>query len=131
MLKGGYVPDRPQRELKELLRYRRSLIRERTREINRIQKVLEGANIKLGDVASNVVGASGRAMLQAIAKGAEDPKALADLAKGRLRDKRSDLEKALHGLIGPHQRRILDEEITQLDEEVVHRMRLLRRLSSK
>ncbi len=132
LIKGSFVPERPQRELRELLRYRRSLIQERTRAINRIQKVLEGANIKLGDVASNVVGASGRAMLEAIAQGVHDPQALADLAKGRLRDKRSALEKALEGLIGPHQRMILqsqlrhlsflDEEIVRLDEEVVRRM---------
>ena len=132
LIRGSFVPDRSQRELRELLRYRASLTQEGTREANRIQKVLEGANIKLGDVASDVLGASGRAILEAIAQGVEDPKALADLAKGRLRDKLPELEKALNGLIGPHQRMViqcqlrhlafLDGEIAQLDKEVAKRM---------
>ena len=132
LIRGSFVPDRSQRELRELLRYRASLVQEETREVNRIQKVLEGANIKLGDVASDVLGASGRAMLEAIAQGVDDPKALADLAKGRLRDKLPALEKALNGLIGPHQRMViqcqlrhltfLDGEIAWLDEEVAKRM---------
>ena len=132
LIRGSFVPDRSQRELRELLRYRASLTQEETREANRIQKVLEGANIKLGDVASDVLGASGRAILEAIAQGVEDPKALADLAKGRLRDKLPELEKALNGLIGPHQRMViqcqlrhltfLDGEIARLDKEVAERM---------
>ncbi len=132
LIRGSFVPERSQRELRELLRYRTSLIQEATREVNRIQKVLEGANIKLGDVASDVLGASGRAMLEAIAQGVDDPKALANLAKGRLRDKLPALEKALQGLIGPHQRMViqcqlrhltfLDEEIARLDKEVAQRM---------
>ena len=132
LIKGSFVPDREQRELRELLRYRRSLIQERSREMNRIQKVLEGANIKLGDVASDVLGASGRAMLQAIVRGEEDPETLADLAKGRLRDKHPQLVKALQGLVGPHQRMIikvqiehldfLDEQIAKIDGEVNERM---------
>jgi transposase len=132
LIEGSFVPDRSQRELRELLRYRRSLIQERSREVNRIQKVLEGANIKLGDVASDVLGASGRAMLRAIAEGEDNPEVLADLAKGRLRDKRAELMKALQGLAGPHQRMIiklqmahldfLDQQIAQLDAEVDRRM---------
>lgn len=132
LIKGSFVPDRSQRELRELMRYRRSLIQERTREANRVQKVLEGANIKLGSVASDVLGASGRAMLQAIAQGTEDPEALADLAKGRLRDKHEELVKALRGLVGAHQRMIigcqlhhiafLEEQIAKLDQEVASRM---------
>jgi transposase len=132
LIRGSFVPERAQRELRELLRYRTSLTQEATREVNRIQKVLEGANIKLGDVASDVLGASGRAMLEAIAQGVDDPKALADLAKGRLRDKLPALEKALNGLIGPHQRMLiqcqlrhltfLDQEMARLDKEVAERM---------
>ena len=83
------------------MRYRRSLTEERSREANRIQKLLEGANIKLSSVASDVLGASGRAMLQALVAGEEDPKALAGLAKGRLREKAGELEEALRGLMGP------------------------------
>src|SRR5204863_4751530 len=85
LLRGSFVPDRPQRELRELTRYRTSLVRSRAAEVNRIQKTLEGANIKLGSVASNVVGVSGRAMLTAIIGGTTDAAALADLALGKLR----------------------------------------------
>src|ERR671937_585131 len=69
LLRASFVPPRPQRELRELTRYRTSLIRERAAEVNRVQKTLEGANIKLGDVASNVVGASGRQILTALVVG--------------------------------------------------------------
>lgn len=133
LVKGSFIPDRPQRELRELVRYRRSLIQERSRVINRIQKVLEGANIKLSAVASNVVGVSGHAILEAMVSGMEDTGALAELAKGILRKKREALEEALRGVMGAHQRKMLesqlrhldflDEEITRLDEEVSERMR--------
>lgn len=132
LLRGSYIPDRPQRELREVVRYRRNLVRERSRGINRIQQVLEGANIKLSSVASDVVGVSGRAMLAVLAQGEADPKQLANLARGTLRNKRADLEQALRGLMGPHQRMMLQsqlrhldflaEEIAQLDQEVAQRM---------
>lgn len=80
LLRPSFVPDRSLRELRELVRHHRSLIRQRSQVINRIQKVLEGANIKLSTVASNMVGASGRAMLDALVSGVQDPKALASLA---------------------------------------------------
>lgn len=133
LLRASYIPDRAQRELRELVRYRRELIGERAREVNRIQKVLEGANIKLGDVASDVLGKSGRAMLESIVAGATDPEALTQFAKGRLKGKKDLLVKALHGLVGPHQRlmlstqlrhiRFLDEEIERLNKEIEERMR--------
>lgn len=132
LVRGSYIPDRPQRELRELVRYRRSLIGNRTQVVNRIQKVLEGANIKLASVASRVVGVSGRAMREAMVEGTEDPKVLAALAKGKLRAKRPALETALQGLMGPHQRLLLasqlrhqdflDAEIAQLDQEVTARL---------
>ena len=132
LLRGSYIPDRPQRELRELVRYRRNLVRERSRIINRIQQVLEGANIKLSSVASDVVGVSGRAMLAELARGEADPEQMADLARGALRNKRAELEQALHGLMGPHQRMMLQsqlrhldflaEEIAQLNQEVSQRM---------
>ena len=132
LVRPSFIPDRPQRELRELVRYRRSLIQERSREVNRIQKVLEGANIKLASVASDALGASGRAMLAAIVVGEEDPKVLADLAKGQLRDKRRELEEALRGMVGPHQRLLLatqlrhidflEQEIGRLDAEVAQRL---------
>jgi transposase len=132
LLRGSFIPDRSQRELRELTRHRRNLIQQRAQVVNRIQKVLEGANIKLSSVATSVVGASGRAMLEAIIRGIEDPQTLAALAKGRLRSKRLVLEEALRGLIGPHQRMLLqshlrnidflEEEISRIDEEVTKRM---------
>lgn len=132
LVRGSYIPDRPQRELRELVRYRRSLVGNRTQVVNRIQKVLEGANIKLAAVVSNVVGVSGRAMLEAMVEGTEDPGVLAALAKGKLRAKQPALETALQGLMGPHQRLLLashlrhldllDAEIAQLDQEVAARL---------
>ena len=99
LLRGSYVPDRPQRELRELTRYRTSLVRERTAEANRLQKTLEGANIKLASVATDILGTSGRAMLQALVAGATDAAALAHLARGRLREKLPELERALTGRV--------------------------------
>lgn len=116
LLKGSYVPSRTDRELRELSRYRASLVAERSSEVNRIQKVLEGANIKLASVASNVVGASGRAMLEAIVNGMDDASALAAMAKGRLRAKQASLEEALLGLVQPHQRFLLGQQLRHVDE---------------
>ncbi len=115
LLRASFVPERPQRELRELTRYRTALIRERAAEVNRLQKTLEGANLKLGDVASNVLGVSGRAMLQALVAGTTAPEALAELAKGRLREKRPALERALRGRLGRHQRFLLAEQLCHID----------------
>ena len=115
LVRGSFIPDRPQRELRELLRYRRSLVQERAREVNRIQKVLEGANIKLSSVVSDVVGVSGRAMLNALIQGTDDPQVLAELAQGKLRNKRDALASALQGLVGPHQRTLLQSQLGHLD----------------
>jgi transposase len=133
LLRASFVPDRAQRELRELVRLRRRLVQERSGVVNRIQKVLEGANIKLASVASDVTGASGLAMLRQIAAGQSDPEALAELARGRLRDKMDALQEALLGLVGDHQRFMLnsqlrhldflDAEIARSDEEVSERMR--------
>jgi len=132
LLRGSYVPDRPHRELREVVRYRRILIRERSRIICRVQKILEGANIKLSSVASDVVGVSGRMMLQAMINGIEDPKELAAMAKGRLRQKMQSLEDSLLGFMGTHQRRLIEAElehldfldlkITNLDQDIAERM---------
>ena len=115
LLRASFIPDRAQRELRELTRYRRSLVQERIREANRIQKLLEGANIKLASVATDVLGVSGRAMLAALAAGEEDPRVLASLALGRLREKTGELERALRGLIGHHQRFMLTAQLRHLD----------------
>ena len=133
LVRGSFIPSRPQRELRELTRARRSLIQQRSQVANRIQKVLEGANIKLASVATDVVGVSGRAMLEAMVAGTEDPQVLAEMARGTLRKKTQALEDALEGLVGPHQRLLLgthlrhldflDGEIARLDEEVAARLR--------
>jgi transposase len=132
LLQGSFIPNRDQRELRELIRYRRSLIDERAREANRVQKVLEGANIKLSSVASDVLGKSGRAMIEAMIAGEESPELLSELAQRRLKNKKAELKRALNGLMGNHQKLMLaaqlrhidylDEEISRLDEEIKRRM---------
>src|SRR5215207_8534242 len=115
LLRGSFVPERPQRELRELTRYRTSLVQERSAEINRLQKTLEGANIKLGDVASDIMGLSSRQMLAALADGETNATAMAQLAQGRLRDKLPALERALAGSIGAHQRFLLARQLAHID----------------
>ena len=115
------------------MRYRRSLVEQRAHLVQRIQKLLEGANIKLGDVASDVMGVSGRAMLQALTEGVDDPAAVASMAKTALRNKIPELERALTGSVGHHQRFLLrsqfrllesiEAEIATLDDEVAERLR--------
>jgi transposase len=107
--RASCMPPVAQRELRDLTRYRRTLIRERTTLVNRVQKLLEDANIKLAAVASDIMGVSGRAMLAALLAGHADPQALADLAKGRLRSTRDQLAKALDGRVKPHHRFVLTE----------------------
>src|SRR5262249_53537214 len=91
LLRPSFIPPAPQRELRELTRYRSTLLQERAAEVNRIQKTLEGAHIKLAAVATDVLGVSGRAMLEALVAGTTDAVTLARLARGRLREKRVDL----------------------------------------
>jgi transposase len=98
-----------------LTRYRTSLVRERTAQGNRLQKTLEGANIKLASVATDILGTSGREMLQALVAGATDAAALAQLAKGRLREKIPELERALTGNVTPHQRFMVAEHLAHID----------------
>jgi transposase len=116
LLRGSFIPDREQRERRELVRYRKTLIRERASEVNRIQKVLEGANIKLAAVATDVLGVSGRQMLEAMLRGEEDSQALAALARGTLTKKQPQLEQALAGRIGAHQRFLLQEQLGHIDD---------------
>lgn len=133
LLKGSFIQNREQRELKELVGYRKSLIEERVREVNRIQKVLEGAGIKLASVVTDITGVSGRSMLDAIVSGIDDPVFLANLAKRQLKSKKDQLEQALVGLVGRHQRMMismqlrhidyLDQEIDNLDREIEEQMR--------
>jgi transposase len=97
LLKGSFVPPRPIQQLRDLTRYRKKLIEERTREIQRVQKLLEDAGIKLDSVVSDVLGKSARAMLEALIVGQRDPVVLAELAQTRMRPKIADLRLALEG----------------------------------
>lgn len=118
LLRGSFVPAVPQRDVRELTRQRRQLIQAKAAVANRIQKVLEDANIKLGSVATDVLGVSGRAMLQAIIAGQEDPKVLAELARRKLRAKIPQLRQALHGRVTAHHRfllKLLLDEVTQME----------------
>ncbi len=118
LLRGSFVPATPLRDLRELTRQRRQLIQAKASVANRIQKVLEDANIKLGSVASDVLGVSGRDVLRAIIAGQEDPEVLADLARRRLRAKIPQLRLALHGRVTEHHRfllQVLLDELTHLE----------------
>jgi transposase len=115
LLRGSFVPPRPIRELRDLTRMRATLAQERSSIINRIEKTLEDPNLKLGVVASDVVGVSGRAILEAIAKGETDPAKLAELAKGTLRKKIPQLRLALEGNITDHHRFLLRQWLDLLD----------------
>jgi transposase len=115
LLRASFIPPVAQRELRDLTRYRSTFIQERVTLINRVQKLLEDANIKLAAVASDIMGVSGRMMLAALVAGHTDPQALADLAKGRLRSKREALAKALEGRVKPHHRFVLTELLCQID----------------
>lgn len=133
LIAGSYVPDREQRELRELTRYRTSLVEERASEVNRLQKTLEGANLKLASVATDLTGKSAREMLQALLAGNTEVVAIAELARGRMRQKLPALQRALAGDLRPHQRFLLarqlahiddlDQLIADLDEEVTERLR--------
>lgn len=115
LLAASFIPPVGQRELRELTRYRSTFVKERATLINRVQKVLESANIKLASVATNVVGASGRAMLEAMLAGTATPEQMAELSKGRMRSKRTELSQALEGRVKPHHRFVLTELLRQID----------------
>ncbi len=121
LLRSSFVPSREQRELRDLTRQRSQLTAERTRVANRIQKVLEDANIKLASVASDVLGKSGRAMIQAMISGETDPSTLADLSKRTLRRKIPQLQLALEGHLTPHHRFMLKQlmwHVTNLEQQI-------------
>lgn len=123
LVRASFVPPPPQRDLRDLTRHRSNFVRERTNLVNRVHKTLEGANIKLGAVATDLMGVSGRAMLAALLEGHSDPATMAELAKARLRSKRAELAKALEGRVKPHHRFILSEllcQIDNLDETIEH-----------
>ena len=115
LVKASYIPSREQRELREMVRYRNEIINERARELNRVQAVLEGANIKLSSVVSDISSQSGMAILHAIIEGHTDVVYLSDLAKGKLRTKIPELQKALKGSVGEHQINILKIQLEHIE----------------
>lgn len=109
LLRASFIPAKPQRQLRELTRHRTTLVQDRARVINRLQTVLEDANITLASVVTEIRGVSARAMLAALIAGERDGAALAELARGRLRAKRGQLVEALQGYFTPHHRFLLTE----------------------
>jgi transposase len=135
LLRASFIPPREQRDLRDLTRYRTKLVQERSREVNRVQGVLERANIKLAAVATDIMGVSARAILAALVEGRADPATMAELAKRRMRSKIPLLEQALTGLVRDHHRQLLalqlahidflDEQIDTLSTEITCRLTTL------
>jgi len=115
LLRASFIPPRDLRELRDLTRYRSELVHDRVRLVNRLHKVLEDANLKLAMVATDVMGASGRAIFAALIGGETDAQRLADLARGTLQKKREQLEQALQGQFRPHHAFVLAELLGQID----------------
>lgn len=115
LLRGSFVPPAPIRELRDLTRYRKALLQDRTREANRLHKILEDAGIKLATVATDILGVSGRAMLTALVTGTTDPTVLADLARGKLRKKLPALRQALAGRFRGHHAFLVTQLLAHLD----------------
>jgi transposase len=132
LLQASFIPPAGQRDVRDLTRYRTKLVQERAREGNRVQGVLERANIKRASVASDIMGVSARAMLEALIAGRADPATMAELARGRMRSKRGLLEQALSGVVRDHHRQVLamqlahidflDEQIETLPEPIAQRL---------
>jgi len=133
LLRGSFVPPQPTRELRDLTRYRVSLAQEINRIANRIQKVLEDANIKLASVATDALGASGRAILEVMLAGEQDPARLAEMSKGLLRNKIPELKLALEGRMTEHHRfllrqlfdhlRFTESKLSEIEQEIDRRTR--------
>ena len=115
LLKASFIPPRPIRELREVTRHRKTLIQERSRVANRIQKLLEGANIKLGSVASDILGVAAKAILQALVAGERDSTQLAGLAKGKLHAPPAQVEEALVGTFTTHHAFLLQQLLAQVE----------------
>lgn len=139
LLRASFVPDRPQRELRDLTRQRSQLTAEKARAANRIQKMLEDANIKLASVASDVLGVSGREMIRSLIQGQQDPQAMANLARRRLRQKLPELREALTGKVTDHHRfmlrqlldhvEYLERQVEQYDQRIEEVLRASERLA--
>ncbi len=127
LLRGSFIPPRPVRDLRDLTRRRKSLSRDRGKEVTRVAKMLELANVKLGSVVTDIMGVTGRAILEAMVEGEEDPQVLAGLARGSLRRKRNELAEAVPGLIRDHHRFLLKEQLATID----HLTERIRRLDAR
>ena len=121
LLRGSFIPPQPIRDLRDLTRYRRRLVEDRSHHINRLMKTLETANIKLSSVATDILGKSGRRMIEALISGQQDGEVLADMALGVLKKKRADLKAALTGRIRPHHAFLLREQL-QIIDDLQHRI---------
>src|SRR5262245_18450902 len=124
LIRGSFIPPVAQRQLRDLTRYRTHLVEERARLTNRLQTVLEDANVKLASVVTDIRGASARAMLSALLAGETDPTILADFAQGRMRAKREVIAQAVVGRFTPHHAFLWSEHLSQLDylEEAMERV---------
>jgi transposase len=124
LLKASFIPSTPQRHLRDLTRYRTSLVQERAREVNRLQKILEDSNFKLASVVTDIMGVSARAILAQLVAGETDSVVLANLARGRLREKREALAQALSGELAAHHRFMLTELLRHIDflQETIERL---------
>ncbi len=124
LLRGSFIPSKPQRQLRELTRYRSTLVQDRARALNRLQAVLEDANLKLASVVTDINGVSAQAMLEAILAGQRDVEVLADLARGRLRAKRDQLKVALEGRVTAHHSFVMTEHLSTLEylDEAIERV---------
>ena len=124
LLRSSFVPPVPIRELRDITRYRVQQTRDRSQEVNRLQKVLEDAGVKLTSVLTDIMGASGRAMVEALVSGTTDPQVLADLARGQLRKKLPALRRALVGRFRPIHAFLLEEILAKIDylDEALERL---------
>jgi transposase len=124
LLQSSFVPPPAVRELRDLTRYRVQQVRDRSREVNRLCKILEDAGLKMTTVITDVMGASGRAMLAALVAGTTDPGVLADLARGMLRKKLPELQRALQGRFRPHHAFLLQQVLAKIDflDETLERL---------
>lgn len=130
-MKASFIPPLEIRELRELTRYRQTVVTDHTAVANRLQKLLESANIKLGQVASDVLGLSGRLMLRALAEGEQDAAKLAEMAQGKLKSKKGELRRALEGRLTQVQRWVLTELLARLDELEAARTRVETRIGEE
>jgi transposase len=115
LVQSSFVPDKPTQELRDLTRTRKQLVRQRAQHVNRLHKVLEDANLKIGSYVTDITGVTGRALLDALVAGETDPEKLVDLRHGRLKTPRDELLKALRGKVTPHHRFLLRMHLEQID----------------